>query len=325
MSGVKVSTRGDYASRALLSLALHAESEGPTSVRDIAERTGAPPALPRADPAGAQGRRPRALQARRRRRLRARPRRRARSRSSEIVSAVDGPIVAGDFGEPHQDGACDHEGQCVLLAVWAEVGEHMRQLLGAITLADIAAIAQGEAPWPDVDAGRPESSTPRERSVGRPARSAPAEHARRRSSGSGDGELDGGSPVTGWSKPSVAGVQERAGHDERLRGRRGSGRRRPPGGRWPRGARGSGGCGRSRACTASSATSTGSVEACSTPRSGCGRRGPRSVTAMRVGSRGERPIGASIDAVGDVRVAPHERVVAPVDRRGPTAGRPASS
>ena len=44
----------------------------------------------------------------------------------EIVSAVDGPIVAGDFGRPHEDGACEHEGQCVLLAVWADVGEHMR-------------------------------------------------------------------------------------------------------------------------------------------------------------------------------------------------------
>ena len=68
---------------------------------------------------------------------------------AQIVSAVDGPIVVGDFGEPHQNGACDHEGQCVLLAVWANVGEHMRQLLEGRTLADMAAITRGEAPWPE--------------------------------------------------------------------------------------------------------------------------------------------------------------------------------
>src|SRR3712207_9236750 len=39
---MRVSTRGDYASRALLSLALHADEAGPTSVRDIADRTGLP-------------------------------------------------------------------------------------------------------------------------------------------------------------------------------------------------------------------------------------------------------------------------------------------
>ena len=39
--GVRVSTRGDYASRALLSLALHG-AEMPTSVKDIAVRTGLP-------------------------------------------------------------------------------------------------------------------------------------------------------------------------------------------------------------------------------------------------------------------------------------------
>jgi Rrf2 family iron-sulfur cluster assembly transcriptional regulator len=38
---VKVSTRGDYASRALLSMALHGDDQ-PTSVMDIGERTGLP-------------------------------------------------------------------------------------------------------------------------------------------------------------------------------------------------------------------------------------------------------------------------------------------
>lgn len=68
---------------------------------------------------------------------------------SEIVRAVDGPITAGDFGEPHTDGACDHQGQCVLLAVWGHVGDHMRKLLDSFTLSDIAAMSEGDLPWPD--------------------------------------------------------------------------------------------------------------------------------------------------------------------------------
>jgi Rrf2 family iron-sulfur cluster assembly transcriptional regulator len=70
-------------------------------------------------------------------------------RLSDIVSAVDGPITLGDFGEPHQDGACDHEGQCVLLAIWSVVGAHMRHHLDGYTLADVAGQARGEAPWPE--------------------------------------------------------------------------------------------------------------------------------------------------------------------------------
>jgi Rrf2 family protein len=64
----------------------------------------------------------------------------------EIVAAVDGPIVVGDFGPPHENGACDHEGQCALLDVWAEVGEHMRTHLDSFTLGDMVARAQGMAP-----------------------------------------------------------------------------------------------------------------------------------------------------------------------------------
>ena len=67
----------------------------------------------------------------------------------DIVSAVDGPIQVGDFGEPHQDGACDHEGQCVLLAIWLAVSDHMRRHLDAQTLADVRDMARGELPWPD--------------------------------------------------------------------------------------------------------------------------------------------------------------------------------
>ena len=68
--------------------------------------------------------------------------------------AVDGPISLGDFGEPHQDGSCNHEGQCVLLAIWKEAGEIMRLHMEGFTLADIAEAAQGSTPWPDMLAAK---------------------------------------------------------------------------------------------------------------------------------------------------------------------------
>ncbi len=141
---MKVSTRGDYASRALLSLALHGAQTTPTSVRDIADRTGLPQpyleqillalkgaGLVRSTRGVGGGyvlaRSPEEITL------------------AQVVSAVDGPIVAGDFGEPHTGGACDHEGQCILLAVWAEVGEAMRHQLASFTLADMVARSRGTA------------------------------------------------------------------------------------------------------------------------------------------------------------------------------------
>lgn len=67
---------------------------------------------------------------------------------SDIISAVDGPITVGDFGQPHQDGSCDHEGQCVLLAIWDVAGQHMREHLDTYTLEVIAKAATGEGEWP---------------------------------------------------------------------------------------------------------------------------------------------------------------------------------
>jgi len=141
---VKVSTRGDYASRALLSLALHDDAQLPTSVRDIAERTGLPQPYLEQILLALKG----AGLVRSKRGVGGGY---VLARSPEeitlaqIVSAVDGPIVAGDFGAPHENGACEHEGQCVLLAVWSEVGEHMREHLGSFTLADMVRRAKGVA------------------------------------------------------------------------------------------------------------------------------------------------------------------------------------
>jgi len=142
---VKVSTRGDYASRALLFLALHVDTDGPIAVRDIAARTGLPQPYLEQILLALKG----AGLVRSKRGVGGGY---VLARSAEditlsqIVSAVDGPIVAGDFGLPHENGACEHEGQCVLLAVWADVGEHMRSFLDSFTLADMVARAQGRVP-----------------------------------------------------------------------------------------------------------------------------------------------------------------------------------
>ena len=134
-----------------MSLALHADDGKPTSVRDIAERTGLPQPYLEQILLALKG----AGIVRSKRGVGggyvlSRPP--GRITLSEIVGAVDGPITAGDFGEPHTNGACDHEGQCVLLAIWGDVGDRMRRLLHSITLADIAAMARGEQAWPEVPA-----------------------------------------------------------------------------------------------------------------------------------------------------------------------------
>jgi Rrf2 family protein len=130
-------------------MALHAEVLGPQSVRDIAQRTGLPQpyleqillvlkgaGLVRSKRGVGGGyvlaRAPEQITL------------------AEIVSAVDGPIQAGDFGLPHENGACDHEGQCVLLTVWDEVSHHMRAHLLSYSLADMIDRARGKPIAPRV-------------------------------------------------------------------------------------------------------------------------------------------------------------------------------
>jgi Rrf2 family iron-sulfur cluster assembly transcriptional regulator len=59
-----------------------------------------------------------------------------------IVRAVDGPIALGDFGQPHQNNACNHEGQCVLLSIWSDVSVLMQKRLDSYTLAEVAALTK---------------------------------------------------------------------------------------------------------------------------------------------------------------------------------------
>lgn len=126
---MKVSTRGDYAARALLSLALHGD-ERPTSVKEIAERTNLPQPYLEQILLAVKG----AGLVRSKRGvgggyLLARPP--DQINLAQILAAVDGPLT--DPVDEH-----DHcEGHCVLQEVWVRVSERDRELLEAQTLADL--------------------------------------------------------------------------------------------------------------------------------------------------------------------------------------------
>lgn len=126
---MKVSTRGDYAARALLSLALHG-SDRPTSVKEIAERTSLPQPYLEQILLAVKG----AGLVHSKRGVGggyvlARPP--EEIKLAEILAAVDGPItqVMGEH---------DHcEGHCVLQEVWVGVSDEMRTVLERVSLADL--------------------------------------------------------------------------------------------------------------------------------------------------------------------------------------------
>jgi Rrf2 family transcriptional regulator, iron-sulfur cluster assembly transcription factor len=126
---MKVSTRGDYAARALLSLALHGD-ERPTSVKEIAERTGLPQPYLEQILLAVKG----AGLVRSKRGVGggyvlARPP--EEITLADILAAVDGPLTT--LMEEH-----DHcEGHCVLQEVWVGVSDEMRNFLEGYTLADL--------------------------------------------------------------------------------------------------------------------------------------------------------------------------------------------
>src|SRR4051812_4319373 len=130
MDQVKVSTRGDYASRALLSLALHAEREGPTSVRDIAERTGLPQPYLEQILLSVKG----AGLVRSKRGVGGGyvlARTPSEITLADIVAAVEGAQPALVDNHDH----C--EGHCVLQEVWVELSEETSKVLDRFTLADL--------------------------------------------------------------------------------------------------------------------------------------------------------------------------------------------
>lgn len=132
--GVKVSTRGDYATRALLSMVLHGEESTestPTSVKEIAERTGLPQPYLEQILLAVKG----AGLVKSKRGVGggyvlARPA--AEITLADIIVAVDGPIAQRLDSYDH------HEGHCVVQDVWVDVSERMRSVLDDISLAELA-------------------------------------------------------------------------------------------------------------------------------------------------------------------------------------------
>jgi Rrf2 family iron-sulfur cluster assembly transcriptional regulator len=128
---VKVSTRGDYAARALLSLALHG-SDRPTSVKEIAERTSLPQPYLEQILLSVKG----AGLVRSKRGvgggyvLAHNP---EEITLADIVDAVEGPQL------PMAEHPDHCEGHCVLQEVWVDVDEESRRVLEHVTLAELVA------------------------------------------------------------------------------------------------------------------------------------------------------------------------------------------
>jgi len=123
---MKVSTRGDYAARALLSLALHS-SERPTSVKEIAERTHLPQPYLEQILLSVKG----AGLVRSKRGVGggyvlARPP--TQITLADIIAAVEGPQL------PLAEHPDHCEGHCVLQEVWMGVVEEPRLVLDRVTL-----------------------------------------------------------------------------------------------------------------------------------------------------------------------------------------------
>ena len=126
---MRVSTRGDYAARALLSLALHS-SDRPTSVKEIAERTHLPQPYLEQILLSVKG----AGLVRSKRGVGGGyvlARSADKITLADIVAAVEGPQLPLSEHPDH----C--EGHCVLQEVWVGVDEETRRVLEQVTLADL--------------------------------------------------------------------------------------------------------------------------------------------------------------------------------------------
>ena len=131
---MKISTKGDYATRALLALALRG---GPASVRDIAKATGLPQAYLEQIMLGMKA----AGLVEAKRGVQggyslARPPSDITLR--QIVEAAEGNVAPLGCAAEDPDGRCIEEGQCALQLVWIKVRGAVSEILDSVTLQDVA-------------------------------------------------------------------------------------------------------------------------------------------------------------------------------------------
>ena len=140
---MRISTRGRYALRAMVDLALHAD-EGPVARCDIAKRQGIS-----ADYVAQLFRRLRAAGLVEGVRGPGGGYTLARDATTicagDVVWAVEGPIVVAGCVAPGGDLACQRVEECVTRVVWQQVSQAVEKVLDEITLAELRDEAQALA------------------------------------------------------------------------------------------------------------------------------------------------------------------------------------
>ena len=144
---MKVSTRGDYACRALLSLALHGDGRNPTSVREIADRTGLPQPYLEQILLALKG----AGLVRSKRGVGGgytlvRPA--DQIRLGDVISVFDGPLapVPCSVEKPVERCTCPDPATCPVRLTMTQVRQEIASVLGDRTIEDMVRLAPGPAP-----------------------------------------------------------------------------------------------------------------------------------------------------------------------------------
>lgn len=132
---MRISTRGRYAVRAMIDLALH-DGESPIQRQDIAQRQDI--SIHYLEQLLVRMRKAGLVQSIRGPgggyRLSRSP---ERIRISDIILVVEGPIALAPCLEDSDEPACPRMAECVAHRLWRDIAEQLEQALGGVTLADL--------------------------------------------------------------------------------------------------------------------------------------------------------------------------------------------